>query len=137
MRKATIVKEWHISRGTAQMLVELIRSGKYDAVFIEGREENPMKDAKLSISYIFFLLGWVEWLLLRKFYASKSKAYKCAEEFHLPVYDKIDAPFYQIFEMANMLLKHALFPFIIVLSTILLLFTAFPCNLIGYFLLVF
>lgn len=135
LKTATIIGETHTSRKKAQILVDLIKSKKYDALLVENREENPLKDAKLSFSYLLFLLGWVEWLFLRKLYASKREVYKCAEELHIPVY-RIDASFPEIFDMAGKL-KYIILPLLFTFSTILLLFTTFPINLAGYLLFIF
>jgi len=101
MVKAKIVGETHVSQKDIKRLEEIIESENYEAIFVEGRENKILESSSPSISYIFFLFGWLEWLLLQKLYAGKERIYKLAKERNIIIFDSIDATLPQIFRMSN------------------------------------
>lgn len=136
MIKVKIVGETHSSSKDVKRLEAMIKSENYDAFFIEGRENNLFeKNTKPSLSYIFFLLGWAEWLLVQKLHASKERVYEFVKERNIPIYHSIDASFPEIFKMGNIFLRRFLFPILFFISSWAIFFDS-P-RILGYLLILF
>lgn len=115
--KAMVVGEIHTSSKNVRKLKRMVESKKYDAVFIEGREDKIFDESvKTGFGYSFFLMGFAEFMPLLKLYARKKSVAEAAEKLGIPVFTKIDASLPVIFTMSNVWIRRALFPLLVALS---------------------